>query len=275
LIVFKNNFSVYYFNHFSIFVQCRRPFLIDLPVKISGPFIVIGDVHGQIDLLRDLLNNLKKDVRDLDKRWLVFIGDLVDRGKYSKHVIQLVMDLLQTRGKTACIMGNHEYVLISSLGMLGAERQREWTGMYKKIFSSGPTFCSYDVKEGDLQALKNAMPMKHQEFLFSLPWYIEAEGHLIVHAGLFPDKPFKPQLEELKIRDFSTMWIPYFDDPELVSSDPPSDCPLTVISGHVRQKAVIFREKRILVDTTGGLGGKLSAVLLPERKVITSGQSSS
>lgn len=246
---------------------------MDLPAKISGPFIVIGDVHGHFDQLQALLENLKKTVQDFDKRWLVFVGDLVDRGKDSKKVIQLVIDLIQTRAKTTGIMGNHEYVLLSSLGMRGAERQREWAGMYKKIFSSGPTFSSYNVKEGDLQALKNAMPEKHLEFLCSLPWHIEADGHLIVHAGLFPDKPFKSQLEELKSRRFSTMWIPYFDDPELVSSDPPSDCPLTVISGHVRQPAVIFREKRILVDTTGGLGGKLSAILLPERKVVTSGRS--
>ncbi len=243
--------------------------------KISGPFIVIGDVHGQIDLLLDLLNNLKKAVKDFDKRWLVFVGDLVDRGKDSKQVIQLVIDLILNREKTTGIMGNHEYVLISSLGMLGAERQREWAGMYKKIFSSGPTFSSYNVKEGDLQALKNSMPERHLEFLFSLPWHIEEDGHLIVHAGLFPDKPFKPQLEELKSRSFSTMWIPFFDDPELVSSDPPSDCPLTVISGHVRQPDVIFREKRILVDTTGGLSGNLSAVLLPERKVVTSDRGAS
>ena len=186
-----------------------------------------------------------------------------------------MIDLIQTRGKTAVIMGNHEYVMISSLGLLGAQRKIEWSGMYNEIFSSGPTYSSYNVNEGDLKGLKNAMPGKHLEFLVSLPWYIEADGHLIVHSGLFPDKPFKPQLEELKSRSYSTMRIPFFDDPELVSSDPPPDCPFTVISGHVRQPAVIFREKRILVDTTGGLGGKLSAVLLPERKVITSGQRAS
>jgi serine/threonine protein phosphatase 1 len=239
--------------------------------KISGPFIVFGDIHGQTDMLAALLQNLKNTVPDFDKRWLVFVGDLVDRGKDSKGAVQLLIELIRKRGKTSCIMGNHEYVLISSLGILGSTRQGEWSAKYKKIFNAGPTFRSYNVADGNLSALKQAMPAEHLELLSSLPWHIEADGYLVVHAGLFPDRPFARQLEELKNRKFSTMWIPYLDNPELVTSDPPPDCPFTVISGHVRQPSVIFRKKRILVDTTGGLGGDLSAVVLPENMVVTSG----
>ena len=56
-----------------------------------------------------------------------------------------------------------------------------------------------------------------------------------------------------------------------VEADPPRDCPLTVVSGHVRVEEVQFRPKRILIDTTGGESGNLSCVLMPEKKVISSG----
>jgi serine/threonine protein phosphatase 1 len=55
-----------------------------------------------------------------------------------------------------------------------------------------------------------------------------------------------------------------------VSPELPPDCPVTVVSGHVRFPEVVMTENRILLDTTGGRGGRLSAVLLPERQVFKS-----
>jgi hypothetical protein len=43
-----------------------------------------------------------------------------------------------------------------------------------------------------------------------------------------------------------------------------------VVSGHVKQPRVVITEKRILVDTTGGRGGVLSAILIPEEEVLIS-----
>ncbi|WP_010583271.1 hypothetical protein [Schlesneria paludicola] len=52
---------------------------------------------------------------------------------------------------------------------------------------------------------------------------------------------------------------------------PPSDCPFTLVSGHVKVDEVVIRPRRILVDTTAGDSGDLSCVLMPERRVLTSG----
>ena len=46
---------------------------------------------------------------------------------------------------------------------------------------------------------------------------------------------------------------------------------MTVVSGHVPVSAVHFGDRRMLIDTTGGVQGELSCVLLPENIVITSG----
>ena len=38
--------------------------------------------------------------------------------------------------------------------------------------------------EEDLGALRQAMPREHREFLSSLPWLVEASGHLFLYGGL-------------------------------------------------------------------------------------------
>jgi hypothetical protein len=63
---------------------------------------------------------------------------------------------------------------------------------------------------------------------------------------------------------------PWLHEQRLVTVQPPSDCPVTVDSDHVRFAKVVLSKKRKRVDTTGGRGGRLSGVLLPERRVYNS-----
>ena len=112
------------------------------------------------------------------------------------------------------------------------------------------------------------MPCRLSSFQCS-SWHVEAEGHLIVHAGLLPDMPYAEQLEKLRNRELNP-GQPWLHGKELVSPELPPDCPVTVVSGHVRQPEVVMTGKRILIDTTGGRHGRLSAVLLPERRVFKS-----
>lgn len=82
---------------------------------------VVGDIHGQLPALQALGRQLGYEVDDgwahPDGRILVFVGDLVDRGRYSLETAELVMDLVQ-RGRALCLMGNHEYNLVGhALGM--------------------------------------------------------------------------------------------------------------------------------------------------------------
>ena len=50
-----------------------------LASRIQGPVAVIGDVHGQVEKLLTILDRLR-ELPDYEQRWIVFIGDLVDRG---------------------------------------------------------------------------------------------------------------------------------------------------------------------------------------------------
>jgi protein phosphatase len=88
---------------------------------LTGPFDIIGDVHGCADELEELLGHLGYAVSwGLDEqnnriasitppagRQLVFVGDLVDRGPRTPDVLRIVMAAVNA-GTAHCVMGNHD-----------------------------------------------------------------------------------------------------------------------------------------------------------------------
>ena len=51
--------------------------------------IAVGDIHGEINKLNSLLENLNLEKTDT----IVFLGDYIDRGKHSKEVVELLIEL--------------------------------------------------------------------------------------------------------------------------------------------------------------------------------------
>jgi len=78
-----------------------------------NPLDIVGDVHGELDALNDLLRQLgyDEDGHHPQQRRLVFVGDLVDRGLDSYGVVRRVQRLMQN-GKAYCVLGNHEINLL-------------------------------------------------------------------------------------------------------------------------------------------------------------------
>lgn len=88
-----------------------------------GPFDIIGDVHGCIDQLRDLLGQLGYQLVQVDGiyhvtppagRKAVFVGDLVDRGPGIPDVLRLVMSMVEA-GTALCVPGNYDMKLVRKL----------------------------------------------------------------------------------------------------------------------------------------------------------------
>lgn len=79
----------------------------------DGPLDIVGDVHGEFEVLEQLLERLGYDEHgeSPDGRKLVFLGDLVDRGPDSPAVVDKVMHFIK-RGNALCLMGNHELNLL-------------------------------------------------------------------------------------------------------------------------------------------------------------------
>jgi polynucleotide kinase-phosphatase len=93
--------------------------------EVSGPFDVIGDVHGCRAELEELLTTLgyaldrdplgrTAGARHPEGRTAVFVGDLVDRGPDSPGVVRLVMGMVAA-GTALCVSGNHENKLVRAL----------------------------------------------------------------------------------------------------------------------------------------------------------------
>lgn len=97
----------------------RQPLWTDRRTE-TGPFDIIGDIHGCCDELEQLLETLgylvnfegagddrTVSVTAPEGRRAVFVGDLVDRGPRSPDVLRLVMSMVKA-GDAFCVIGNHE-----------------------------------------------------------------------------------------------------------------------------------------------------------------------
>ncbi|WP_242579715.1 polynucleotide kinase-phosphatase [Streptomyces sp. MST-110588] len=93
---------------------------------LTGPFDIVGDIHGCRSELETLLVELgyeltrddlgrAVDARHPEGRTAVFVGDLVDRGPDSPGVLRLVMGMVEA-GHALCVCGNHENKLGRYLG---------------------------------------------------------------------------------------------------------------------------------------------------------------
>ncbi len=193
----------------------------------------IGDIHGCLDPLRGLMDQLRLSEEDE----LVFVGDYVDRGPDSKGVIDYLLTL---RGRYTFLMGNHERMFLDFLQ--GKDR-------FLFLYNGGAaTLESY----GGL----GRIPAAHLDFLNRLHLYYETEEHLFVHAGIRPGIP----LQEQDPKDL--LWI----REEFYAY--PGRYPKTVVFGHTPMREVLMEEDRIGIDTACVYGNKLTCLILPSRQVI-------
>lgn len=81
----------------------------------DGPLDIVGDIHGEITALENLLKklNYNADGSSPEGRSLVFVGDYCDRGPDSPAVIRLVERMVSS-GNAYAILGNHEINLLTS-----------------------------------------------------------------------------------------------------------------------------------------------------------------
>lgn len=190
---------------------------------------VIGDVHGCLIQLSQLLKSIEFKT---DRDEVIFLGDLVDRGEYSKDVVDLVRSG-QSQGCFRVIRGNHEDEWVrafrSGLEHVQADKYPE-------------TWYSFDGRQGMLEFVKWAD---------TLPVYIETDIAVLVHGGMKTDKHFKEQNELDILWSRNTVFIPetYRDN-------------LWLIHGHtpVPEPLVLF--DRINLDTGCIYGGHLTALSL-------------
>ena len=140
----------------------------------DGPLDVVGDVHGEIRPLRELLNRLGYDTGGLHPggRRLVFVGDLGDRGPDSPAVIELVRSLVE-RGRAQCLLGNHELNLLRGESKPG----NRW------FIDPAHAEMQPDGEFAQCRRAPQALKPKWLKFFASLPLVLERSDLRVVHAA--------------------------------------------------------------------------------------------
>lgn len=201
--------------------------------------IVIGDVHGCFFELTALLDDI--GVRQEDS--LIFVGDLITKGPGNREVLEFV----RQRRNCKSVLGNHEYLLLKHYRGESVELDR---AHHQVIAELGKDF-------GDFM-----------EWISQFPRYIDLGDYLVVHAGIRPGLPLEKQtVEDLtQIRTLSASepgsrdGVPWF---ERYRGEK------TVIFGHWVFATPLLRENAVGFDTGCVYGGRLTAVILPESRLVS------
>ena len=136
----------------------------------DGPVDVVGDVHGELDALKQLLNVMGYSDFDVhpEGRKLVFVGDLTDRGPDSPGVIDFV-DQLITEELGYCVLGNHD------LNLLLREKKHDNGWFFGNEFE-------YEEQHIPQALADDSSRAKTIDLFQRLPLVLERDGLRIVHA---------------------------------------------------------------------------------------------
>lgn len=237
----------------------RRPEPIQAELPEGRRLYAVGDIHGRLDLLDALLDQIAADdaARGSAQTGIIFLGDLVDRGPDSAGVVERVRVLCAERPDTRCISGNHEEIF------LGAH---EGNGdMIRLLLRAGgdETLFSYglDPQEVDqatiaelADMIDRAVPAEHIAFLRALDDYVVEGDYLFVHAGIRPGVAIEQQ---------STGDLRWIRQPFLEFS---GNHGKLVVHGHTITDAVDERDNRIGIDTGAYRSGRLTALGIEGRQ---------
>jgi bis(5'-nucleosyl)-tetraphosphatase (symmetrical) len=203
--------------------------------------LVIGDVHGCAKELKQLLKKVKADPKQ-DR--IIFIGDLINKGPSSRGVWELFREM-----EAVCLMGNHELSLLELV-----------EGKFHKHSKY------FDVLRKDFGAKFDDFVADVHQF----PLWLEDHDLMMVHAGLVPGlhpdqtdpwhlvsiRTWDGEGHDLK-NEANPNWFDLYEGNDLV------------VFGHWAALGGLDRPKVIGLDTGCVYGGKLSCLILPERKIVS------
>jgi len=199
----------------------------------AGRTVVIGDIHGCLEEVHDLLRAVGATRQDR----LISVGDLIGKGPDSAGVADWAMGTANLE----CVLGNHElrYIRAFESGGKPSGKPYDAETLRQLDYRYGP-FCAW---------------------LRRLPLTIDTGGWMVVHAGLDPRRPLAAQKPEdltgVRRLDDLTPWYERYADPRLI------------VFGHWVRREPLVRQNAIGLDTGCVYGGKLTALILPERRLVS------
>lgn len=241
----------------------------------------VGDIHGNLPALRDLLAAVHAEIAADDT--VVFLGDYIDRGSGSKQCVDAILAFASAHaGPTVCLGGNHEDWMMRSyrdhtahswlLGMKGFSTIGSYSADAEIVLRAAASRAGTGLYQDDALKLPydmffDAMPPAHLQFFDTLRLTYDDPHGIYVHAA------FDPRLS-LGEQSRDTLLFGRNDDgfPEDYRGD------RVVVYGH-RNDAVLDNDgwpsPRIAAHTIGldtSHHGVVSAVRLPDRRIFQSGR---
>ncbi|MFC9529734.1 polynucleotide kinase-phosphatase [Streptomyces sp. NPDC056975] len=222
---------------------------------LTGPFDIIGDIHGCASELETLLTGLGYvDGVHPEGRTAVFVGDLVDRGPDSPGVLRRVMAMVKS-GHALCVPGNHENKFGRYLkgrkvqhthGL--AETVEQFAGESEEFTQEVAEFVDglvshYVLDGGKLVVCHAGLPEKYHG---------RTSGRVRSHA-LYGDTTGETDEFGLPVR------YPWAEEYRGSAA---------VVYGHTPVPQATWLNNTICLDTGAVFGGKLTALRWPERELV-------
>jgi serine/threonine protein phosphatase 1 len=225
----------------------------------------IGDIHGRLDCLNELLARIEADSANYaGTKHLIPLGDYIDRGPDSRGVIDRFIQGVPGFDVTA-LMGNHEQQLISLF-------ETPEAGILWLTYGGLETLMSYDITLSssrptpeavyELQGqLRELFPSSHLDWLRGLQTHTVIGDYFFAHAGVDPHTPLHKQKEG------DLLWI---RDPFLHYR---GTLDKVVVHGHTISDEAEILAHRIGIDTGAYASGRLTALVLEgeERRLLQTG----
>src|SRR5918998_1137508 len=232
--------------------------------EVTGPFDVVGDVHGCRAELEALLGQLGYTItRDdhgrpvgahHDSRRMIFVGDLVDRGPDTPGVLRLVMGMVAA-GDALCVSGNHEAKLVRAL-----------SGRNVKISHGlAETLAQLEAEPEEFRAAVH----RFADGLIS--HYVLDGGRLVVaHAGLI--EKYQGRASG-RVRSFclygdTTGETDEYGLPVRLPWAEHYRGSAMVLYGHRPVPEAVWVNNTLCLDTGCVFGGRLTALRYPEREIV-------
>jgi protein phosphatase len=229
-----------------------------------GPFDIVGDVHGCIDELLELLRALgyavesrdgQYTLRQPDGRKLIFVGDLVDRGPGTPEVLRLVSSAVHA-GQAFCVPGNHDVKLVKALRGRDVKLTHGLADSMRQLEKESPEF-----RQGMAKFLDGL-----------ISHYVFDDGRLVVaHAGL---KESMQGRGSGAVREFALFGETSGETDEFglpVRYNWAADYrgKGLVVYGHTPQPEPLWLNNTVNIDTGCVFGGSLTALRYPEKEIVS------
>jgi serine/threonine protein phosphatase 1 len=199
---------------------------------------IIGDIHGCYNTLVKLYEKITEfGIKDVYS-----VGDLVDRGKYSKEAVQFCID----KGIKP-VKGNHEDMMVLAIDKPDRKEYLIYGYSNKEMYlfnGCNKTMLSYikSEDEEDFDVFKKEIKKTgHFDFLKNMPMKLEVGSIVISHSGIVKGEP-----------EVKWLW----------NRDIPSKLDKYQVFGHTSREECKIAEHYACIDTGCVYGRKLSAMII-------------